>query len=280
MFQPSKHQVAISQHTIGCSQRPQNLRVVATPGSGKSRTLQYLCEELQAAYRDVRVDVVAFNDRVAKKAAREFPSCATAITLHSAGKRALENYMGRRYKMADQMSADDGELAPYKTARIVAKLKEAGYIDRFANSKQVVRLVAAAKAVGLGPHNVTVGLTSPSEFTPTVQDTDDAWWDLIRYHQIQSSQPGILIAAARAALRRSIESGTAIIDFADMIYLPAHMPAVLFPTKHFVMVDELQDLDAVQRRLVKKMLGECPKCGRVGAAGSPPMRRQIGRAHV
>ena len=263
---PSPYQAAIIEHVAGAFRARRagaphrNLVVQATAGSGKSSTLRMVCEALQPM--GARVDVVAFNSRVARDASSRLPSCARSLTLHAAGKRAWEGLCGRRFVEPAKAREGDGELAKDKTQRIVAKLKATGAVDRYVPAGQVAKLVSRAKGVGLVPTvdlpgggrgPVRAGIGAPVELAPLVQDTEAAWRELVSLCEIQTSAPGPLVAAARAVLAKSVEASQAVIDFDDMVYLPAVCPSVVFEVRDVVMVDELQDLDPMQRAMVVKM---------------------------
>lgn len=265
---PSKYQTTIydrirtSWTSMKSGGSPVNLIIDAGPGSGKTHVIREMCSQVP----DARIDVVAFNERNAKEAAARLPSNATSCTMHATGKRALERFFGHRFRDENSKVAGDGELAKNKIARILAKLKERGEVDPYIPLRAVGALVNAARSVGLVPRDAMVGRNNPQIIVGSVPDRDDEWLALIERHQIQYAQPGKLISTARNVLRVSVENASAIIDFADMIYIATHLTNITFPTKDIVAVDELQDLDAVQRRMVTRMLGQCPRCRRVGAA--------------
>ena len=238
---------------------PRNLIAQAGPGSGKSWTTREACSRI----RDAKIEVVSFSNRVAADAAPRLPSNATSVTLHAVGKRALQGMFGRTYRERSQMQDGDGELAKDKTRRIVARLKEQGKIDQYVPVGMIAKLVGAAKGVGLVPRDAHVGIKTPLPLAPVLDDEgrDDAWRALMEHHSIDYREPGRLIGAARTALRMSLESSTAIIDFDDMPYVAAVLRDIDFAystgggARDVVMVDELQDLDPVQRRLVRRMIG-------------------------
>lgn len=238
----------------GANVRPRNLVVKATAGSGKTHTTRELCRLLP----DARVEVVSFNSSVAKNAAPLLPGNASSVTLHAVGKRGLEGYFQRRFATVDQMDRErgDGELAGNKSARIIAKMKERGEVDQYLPAALVRTLVSKAKGIGLVPTGAAVGSSRyPVDGICCDDDRDDAWLTLMSVFNIEYARPAVLVDAARRVLRTSIESSSAIIDFDDMIYIPTCLRDLRFSRRDVVMVDELQDLDAVQRRMIVKMCG-------------------------
>lgn len=236
--------------------RPRNVIIQAEAGSGKSTTLRELCRYLP----DAKIAVVSFGARDAAQAAPKLPSNATSTTMHALGKQGLEGFFQRAYRTADQIDRNrgDGELAKNKIARIVARLKEDGKIDRYVPAALVGKLVDRAKGIGLVPVDAHVGMRQiyPVDGLQCDDGRDDIWRNLMIQYGIEYANPGRLVAAARDALRVSLESSGAIIDFADMIYIPTILRDLRFGRRDVIMADELQDLDAVQRRMLVKLVSE------------------------
>jgi DNA helicase-2/ATP-dependent DNA helicase PcrA len=231
--------------------QPRNLVVQATAGSGKTTSIVHMCRQIP----DARVEVVSFNSRVARDISGKLPSNASSVTLHAVGKRALEEYFGRRFMEEGKRGGNDGELAKNKTGRIVAKLKAEGVVGQFVNTSQVCKLVSRAKGIGIVPAGAAVGRKSPVAAVGVTPDEDGVWMDLIEAAEIPVKYGchGELIRAAREVLRVSLESASACIDFDDMLYVAVVLPDLRFPRRDVVAVDELQDLDPMQRRMVVRM---------------------------
>jgi hypothetical protein len=73
---------------------------------------------------------------------------------------------------------------------------------------------------------------------------------------IEARDPNALIGAARRALTVSIAQSGGTIDFMDMLYMPILTDGTTFPRTDLAMVDELQDLDPLQRRMVEMVGAE------------------------
>lgn len=256
----SKYQIAIFDHVKGAwgqlkSRRagrggePRNLIVQATAGSGKSTSIVEMCKFVP----DARVEVVSFNARVADDVRNRLPTNGTSVTLHAVGKRALQSYFGRDFKEREKMWEGDGELSSKKTARIVAKLKEEGRLSPYVNTSHVVKLISRAKGVGLVPNGGVVGMKDPIPAVGLTPDTRDNWQDLLESSDIQTKDAAQLVTAAREVLLISLASSGAIIDFDDMLYVSVVLPNLSYPRRDIVAVDELQDLDPMQREMVRRM---------------------------
>ena len=256
----SRYQIAIFDHVkaawgqlksrrAGRGGEPHNLIVQATAGAGKTSTIVELCKFVP----DARVEVVSFNARVADDVRNRLPTNGTSVTLHAVGKRALQSYFGRDFKEREKMREGDGELSSKKTARIVAKLKEEGRLSPYVNTSHVVKLISRAKGVGLVPTGGVVGLKDPIPAVGLTPDTRDNWQDLLESSDIQTKDAVQLVAAAREVLLISLASSGAIIDFDDMLYVSVVLPNLSYPRRDIVAVDELQDLDPMQREMVRRM---------------------------
>lgn len=270
-FAPNRFNVAIFEHMqeqwrrlrarrAGLdAPRPRNLIVQAEAGSGKSTTGREVCKLLP----DAKIEVVSFNARVAEDAKAKLPGNAASLTMHAIGKRGWEGFMQRVYRKKGEMNVaqGDGELAFDKIKRVIAKLKEDGQINPYVPASLVGKLVDRARGIGLVPVDAYVGMKTRIPVKGLVCDDnrDDAWLDLMDDYGIEYSRPSVLVDAARRTLRKSLEVSGAAIDFGDMPYLPVIVPDLKFSPRDVVIVDELQDLDACQRRLVVKLCGGDPE---------------------
>ncbi len=114
---------------------------------------------------------------------------------------------------------------------------------------QVRKLVATAKAVGLAPKGIpgAVGL---------VPDSQDVWRGLSARFNLEfedSEQEDMAIDLARSVLRLSINKAHELMDFDDMLYMPIVM-RLPFPKYKWIFVDEAQDINQVQKEIVKRIL--------------------------
>ena len=114
---------------------------------------------------------------------------------------------------------------------------------------QVRALVDAARGRGLVPEG-TPGMTG------LIADNEREWAGLIADLDIEARDSNALIGAARRALTVSIAQSGGTIDFMDMLYMPILTDGTTFPRTDLAMVDELQDLDPLQRRMVEMVGAE------------------------
>lgn len=248
--------------------------VQAAAGGAKTTSVVEFCKR----YPQYKAIVVAFGNKNAAELKQRLPSNATASTLHSFGNKAwVEILGGWRYKP---------EISDHKIDRIMRPEVEAGRIPGYWRGK-VAKLVGLARMHGIVPGSrveacgdvgeygssldtatqttaqskpLSVGDVRVNDVLPLrglVADTDVEWERLMHHFDISvgTASPAPLIRMGRDVLRTSIRYGHKIIDFADMLYLPtlAVQEGGASPWRvdaEVVFVDELQDLDGLQREMV------------------------------
>jgi DNA helicase II / ATP-dependent DNA helicase PcrA len=134
-----------------------------------------------------------------------------------------------------------------------AKLDERAKRDAILNQTHMpaaltgfsMKLVSLAKQAALGLYGST--------------EDDSAWWRLVDHHDLTSDledperQAREGIEFAKQALAASNDMAAELIDFDDMIYLPATRNYRVWQND-WVLVDEAQDTNPARRALARKML--------------------------
>ena len=227
------------------------LIIQARAGSGKSTTL---IEMLRLIPPTQSATFLAFNKSAAteigEKAARKGLTRDNVDfrTLNSAGFRAV----ARRFK-GGRINVDGD--------KVVKNLRENLSGDDFKIFGFIVRdLVSAAKSQGL----------VPAEFKDarrTVDDTDDAFFEFSERFQIDAPGDtprlwGRAFDLARKVLTRGLRDASTI-DFDDQLYLPFAL-RLPFWRVDWLLVDEAQDLNVVQRVLLRDMVTTTGKLVAVG----------------
>lgn len=236
---PSTYQAAIYDHALRLAEgAAPNLGVEACAGAGKTHTLAEICKRLPP---HSRATVVAFGKDVAQEMQKRLPAGRghRALTAHALCRRAWLRALGQpdidvdneKYIGMLRTAVDNNRLNPKEI-----------------NIYQVRDLVNAARGVGLVPRG-TPGMTG------LVPDDDRTWALLLAEQDISSKNPARLIEAARRALSVGIAGGGRSLDFQDMLYLPICTDGIEFQRSEMLLVDELQDLDPLQRRMVE-LIGE------------------------
>ena len=247
---PSHFQQAIFDASLAIvEERAPNISINAVAGSGKSTTLVGICERLP---RGVRGTVVSFGADVADHMRKQLPAGRghQALTAHALCRRAWLRRLGQQDITVDKDKVRNMLQDAVARGRLDPKATPPG---------QVRALVDAARGRGLVPEG-TPGMTG------LVPDTDREWAGLIADLDIEAKDPAALVGAARRALTVCIAQSGGVIDFNDMLYMPILTDGTTFPRTDISMVDELQDLDPLQRRMVE-MVGQSSD-GFIGA-GDP-----------
>lgn len=221
-FTPTPHQEAIFDFIqTGTG----NGIVSAVAGSGKTTTIEEAARRVNSAKTII---YLVFNKRNAEEAVKRMPSNTLAKTFHSLGYGAWAKHMNGRVKVSQ-----------YKCNNIIRNefSEEENYIYRYF----VLKLVSLAKGNGIGF---------------LLDDEIYNWENLVDYFDVDldtkegNVQDGIKIA--RKVLEISNNSLFEV-DFDDMLYLPI-LHQIEFKTYDFVFVDEAQDTNGVQRKILKEIL--------------------------
>lgn len=283
---PSSYQLEIFRQVADAVERKrrgqpfQHIVVEAVAGAGKTATIVGACKQIPHA----RCVVVAFGKRNADELQAKLPSNAVALTLHSLGKRAWVETLGGR-QFAPEVAVD-GHSRLSKLDRIIKTEVDKGTIPRYLRGK-VAKLVDLARMHGIVPgsrmqrgapgsvltdaaeaQHGHANIVAPSAFYAFSQgdvavndvlslrglrdDTDVEWEALMSHFDIYvNGMPAQLIRVARDVLRKSIRYGHRIVDYCDMLYLPTLAESSAWRLDgDVVFVDELQDLDHLQRQMI------------------------------
>lgn len=249
MFEPSPQQQEIFDFV---SNDTHSLIVEARAGSGKTTTLVELSKRIPSSKLSL---FLAFNKNIATELQSRLPLNIQAKTFHSHCFSALQRNLPKRPKVEQD-----------KVRWILQDSLSRS--DLFRYGKFVTRLVGYAKNAGLG--------------TDILSDEHASWFALVDHFSLQGDSEKFdedsAIEIAQSTLRKSNDE-TWRIDFDDMIYL-ALLRNVSFDKCNFVMLDEAQDTNGVQRALVHRMLYKefqfsiphtetKPNDGRLIAVGDP-----------
>lgn len=264
-FRASKYQKAIwkwmqnwSASTMGleagdpvfAKEQKRHLRVEAVAGSGKTTTIVEAAKFIPTQERGI---FLAFNKHIAEELGRRLPMHVRASTTHSLAYRAYLASEG----------AYRGKPEGLKTSKILREMQTT-FLDRQI-FPQVRKMVSQAKSLGIVP----VGMKGVVGLTP---DSAETWADIFERFDItfeDDEQQEAAISMARYVLRDGINRAhngkdSVGIDFDDMLYLPIVM-RLQFPKFKWVIIDEAQDINLVQREMVKRIVE--PGTGHVIAVG-------------
>ena len=241
-FTPSKYQAAIFDWIDNGTG---NAIVGAVAGSGKTTTLS------QAMIRSRSRGVyLAFNKEIVESFKSRLEGTGfTAQTFHSLGNAALGRHLGKT-------------KVEFNKAKDLART----YIDganvdrdiRYPMQMALVKLFEKVRLTLTEANDTAALLALADKFDITLYDSERD------YDFAPVVLPGVAkLLQQSEAMARQVKS----IDFADMIYLPVKWGLTPVETNagEFVFVDEVQDLNAAQRKFLLSCIGK----GRVLAVGDP-----------
>lgn len=247
-FTPTPEQLEIIQFA---QNRTENLAVVARAGAAKTSTLVLVAEALPS----VKILCLAFNKAIATEMAERLPSNCTSKTLHSLGYGAWREFTRKKIKL-------DGRKLYFLLREEFDKLgkevvEEEELFERFS---EILDHVKRGKQQGWLPESYS------GHWKPLV--TDEEFWATSPTDptplEIQ-----LVEKVSRTSFAQALE-GT--IDFDDMVFCPA-LCSVSWPSFPLVLVDESQDLSALNHHILKKLV----RNKRLIAVGDPcqPLGTQI-----
>lgn len=207
-----------------------NAIVKAVAGSGKTTTVVEALKRVRGSSI-----FLAFNKSIAEELkargvnARTFHSLTFTPVMQSRKQRQPE--MNKLRKLLDD-TFDEFEQQLYGT---------------FAQ-----KLVGLARQVGIGC---------------LVDDTPDAWMDIVNHHGIELDKEDADYDEAIRMSRKLLAASNAspLVDFDDMLYF-AVKDGITLPKFDFVFVDEAQDTNSIQRAILRKIM---KPASRIVAVGDP-----------
>jgi hypothetical protein len=223
---------------ISLAQAKENLQIVAYAGTGKTATLRMLAEELNGP-----ILYCAFNKRIIEEAEelKEFPG--ECRTLNSIGHRVWSKTIPGRVTI-------DAKKTYNIFKQVVKAYKGDDARALWDAYGEIAEAVGLAKAGGFVP---------PRVYPQAKRLVGEEFWSTTncRSSLERSCVDEILALSIRAAY----EGGC---DFDDQLYMPTCFGGS-FPRFPIVMVDEEQDLNAVNHEMIRKLT----KSGRLISVGDP-----------
>ena len=227
-------------NVLATAPQPGNVAITAVAGSGKTyieKLWALLCKSTGLA--------TSFNRGTVDELGKQMPAKFPSKTMHSLGLTAIKR------------SGTFTQLDKGKIYNITRDLIAESSSDWTLQSP-VMKLVSLAKTFGIIPATeLRNGL---------IPDTPETWQELADQFGIDEFNDEILHLSREVLAQSNIAAlKNGIIDFDDMLYVACLYPHrfTRFPT---IIVDEAQDLNALQHNLISKLL--LPG-GRIIAAGDP-----------
>ena len=207
----------------------ENLIVSALAGAAKTSTLVLIAEALP----DIEMLCLAFNKKIATEMQERLPANCKAMTLNSLGHRAWGDAIGRRLSLNTRKNGDI-------LKSLIDKLDRRRQEEAYENYGEIVRAIAASKTCGYVPDSW------PERSKRLMDDAEFfAWMD----ERPTALMEDLVARAAHESLKQAF-SGT--IDFDDQILMPTVFSAS-FPRYPLVLIDEAQDLSALNHAMLAKI---------------------------
>lgn len=207
-----------------------SLIIEAVAGSGKTTTLVEILKRIPTS---ASVLFLAFNKLIATELAARLPATVQCSTFHSHCFKTLKRALPHR-----RVEVDNRNIKCYD---IFFSLPMTGP-DKRRYQKFVLKLVSHAKNCGMGV---------------LVPDTNESWHELIRHFGMMgeddSHDDSYTVGLAQQVLAQS-NANTQLVDFDDMLYFCLLLD-VPFDKFQYVLLDESQDTNGVQRWILHRLAG-------------------------
>lgn len=226
---PTEEQVAI---VTAATDTTDNLLVSALAGAAKTSTLVLVAEALP----DKEILCLAFNKKIATEMQERLPSNCKAMTLNALGHRVWGDAIGRRLQIeSDKVYTLTKEVIEEQTAPDKREL-----YDQMA---ELMRIVSFGKACGYVPSGTYEGVAK------RLFDDDDFFDHLEQ--KLTPLEQSIIREVTLRSLKQSFQGKC---DYDDQILMPTVFQGA-FPRYPITLVDEAQDLSALNHATLRKMIG-------------------------
>lgn len=208
-----------------------NLLVTALAGAAKTSTLVLVAEALPS----VEILCLAFNKRIATEMQQRLPDNCRAATLNSLGHRTWQEAIGRRLRIdpgkgyANMKYLIDGLTDPTE--------KSEAY-DRMAELMRIVSFGKACGYIPTGTYDKAKRLMEDEGFFPHLEQ------------KLSPLEQDLIRSATLLSLKQAFEG---LCDYDDQILMPTVFHGA-FPRYKLTLVDEAQDLSALNHAMLRKMV--------------------------
>lgn len=227
-FTPTEEQRSI---IAAARETEDNLLVSALAGAAKTSTLVLLAE----AMPELEILCLAFNKKIATEMQERLPPNCKAMTLNALGHRTWADATGKRPRIeADKI---------YKLmSAVIEEQTRSDARELYENMGELMRLVGFGKACGYiptGAYDRAKRLMSDEEFFPHIEQ------------KLSHLEQAVIREVSLRSLKLAFD-GTC--DFDDQILMPTVFHGA-FPRYKLTLVDEAQDLSALNHATLRKMVG-------------------------
>jgi len=205
--------------------RPENLLIRARAGTGKTSTA-IECAKLLP--KDKNITFLAFNKHIQEELKTKLPDHIRCYTTYGLGVSAIKRKYGDSIQF-DEFKADKLIQKKAKNWKLNDEMTEEDIFHYLTNIKKLVNLCRLT-------------LTLKPEYIPYIADRYD-----IPLNKPKDIKRVLKILDVMTTDRKTY-------DYTDMIFLPAIDNGIWFFPQDFVFLDEIQDLNRCQIRIIEKVL--------------------------
>lgn len=225
----SKYQEDIFETVLGTNK---NIAVSATAGSGKTTTIVEAAKLLSQKYPYKKILFNAFNKSIVDELKKRLPEKINCSTIHSLGMKSLISHYKTNLKVDEYKSFIFSE----RVVKDIEKLeKKEKLIYRFTLSDIVQLLRMTMCEVNEESIEILCTRFDIDVLNNEINHSINLYNDLVVYN-------------------KSLSKFNNMIDFTDMIYLPAFNDEIKLPQYDVVFLDEVQDLNFAQHFFIKKVI--------------------------
>lgn len=225
-FSPTPEQAAIVE---AYRTTKDNLIIKALAGAFKTSTLVLIVE----SDPETSMLCMAFNKRIAVEMQDRLPSNCVSTTINSLGHRTVSQMLRKR------LTVDTRKIYTILTG-LIEPLPRSNRLDAFDRLSELIRAVEFGKSAGY----ISSGRFPDSR--PLMGD-DDFFAKL--EEEPTALEERLIREATLVSLKQSFDGK---IDFSDQVLIPTVFPCA-FPQYPVVLIDEAQDLSALNHAMLRKL---------------------------
>ena len=223
MIKPTKEQERIF---LFAKKRPENILIKAYAGAGKSTTI---VEAVKLLPSDKSIMFLAFNKHIQEELKTKLPEHVRCYTTYGLGMSAIKR------KYGDSIQFDE-----FKADKIILKKSKSWGLDEELKSEEEVSIYL----------NNMKKLTNLCRLTLTLKPEFISY--VAERYDIPLGKPKDVKRALKVLDEMSTDRK--LMDYTDMIFLPAIDNGIWFFPQDYVFVDEVQDLNRCQIKIIEKVL--------------------------
>jgi superfamily I DNA/RNA helicase len=235
VLQPTEEQRVIVD--AACTTKD-NILINALAGAAKTTTLELICKALPVQ----PILSLAFNKRIATEMTKRLPGHVACHTLNAIGHRVWMQAIPKRLVLDTKKS--------YNILKgLVDALPRAEKQEVYESFSDILKLIGQAKLAGYVPEG------APGK---ALIDSEEFWYEIDE--DLAEIARSIVDRALGESIRQAYQG---LIDFDDQIYMSTLFGGT-FPRYGLVLVDEAQDLSALNHAMLDKLV-----INRLIAVGDP-----------